>query len=283
MPLDPAKRAARPRARRRSRAALVEAVALRRARACWPTRPARSRRPTSRRPRSARAQRATPSSYRILEDRGEQDRVLGQADEAVRPRVRRAWSRSRSTSPGVRERLARRGRSPPAAAARARRRRPARVLEVSSPARCGPRCAPRCSARGRARSLPLELEAGRALRRGRMRRVRPTACSSACSRPSSRRSRLEPLAADGDRRRVRVRPIPPPAPEPPVERAGRGRAAPAEAPSGARRRLTLQAQIGIESATVRRSRHVAQWLEHHLDTVEVGGSIPPVPTIPGPD
>ena len=26
------------------------------------------------------------------------------------------------------------------------------------------------------------------------------------------------------------------------------------------------------------SRHVAQWLEHHLDTVGVGGSIPPVPT-----
>ena len=33
------------------------------------------------------------------------------------------------------------------------------------------------------------------------------------------------------------------------------------------------------AAIVHGDRHVAQWLEHHLDTVGVGGSIPPVPTM----
>ena len=47
-------------------------------------------------------------------------------------------------------------------------------------------------------------------------------------------------------------------------------------------RLTLPGEIGIAFAFLAREpldyRHVAQWLEHHLDTVGVGGSIPPVPT-----
>ena len=48
------------------------------------------------------------------------------------------------------------------------------------------------------------------------------------------------------------------------------------------RRLTRRGEIGIAFAFLAREpldyRHVAQWLEHHLDTVGVGGSIPPVPT-----
>ncbi len=43
--------------------------------------------------------------------------------------------------------------------------------------------------------------------------------------------------------------------------------------------LTWVRDIGIESASLAEFRHVAQGLERRLDTAEVGGSIPPVPTM----
>jgi hypothetical protein len=43
-------------------------------------------------------------------------------------------------------------------------------------------------------------------------------------------------------------------------------------------RLTHLRQNGIDSASLAQIRHVAQGLERRLDTAEVGGSIPPVPT-----
>ncbi len=52
------------------------------------------------------------------------------------------------------------------------------------------------------------------------------------------------------------------------------------AAAGAVARLTPGTQNGIESAKLEDLRHVAQWLERRLDTAEVGGSIPPVPTRP---
>ncbi len=47
--------------------------------------------------------------------------------------------------------------------------------------------------------------------------------------------------------------------------------------------MTRQPEIGIEFAFLAKAkyfarRHVAQGLERRLDTAEVGGSIPPVPT-----
>ncbi len=53
------------------------------------------------------------------------------------------------------------------------------------------------------------------------------------------------------------------------------------AAAGAVAHLTLGTQNGIESAKLEDLRHVAQWLERRLDTAEVGGSIPLVPTKPG--
>ena len=43
-------------------------------------------------------------------------------------------------------------------------------------------------------------------------------------------------------------------------------------------RLTRMGQNGIDSGSLADFRHVAQGLERRLDTAEVGGSNPPVPT-----
>lgn len=43
--------------------------------------------------------------------------------------------------------------------------------------------------------------------------------------------------------------------------------------------MTRVSGIGMDFGPLAGFRHVAQWLERRLDTAEVGGSTPPVPTI----
>jgi hypothetical protein len=233
VPVDPAKPPAAPR-QAALRAALVEAVSLA---ARNLVADATGKEPGPEEPPIVLE--GEPSeyavSYRVLEDRGLQDRV---SDDATRPAGREyaVVAEVQIDLDRVRERLRANGQlaADPEAAASAGPFR-LEILEVPSPAVW---TAVRTALiRAGARSvLPLELEAGRAL----VEVDAPVPADRVLERalPAELPDGLglESLPAEGDHRRVRVRPVPPPSPEAPAEAPTEPPAeappAPAESPSG---------------------------------------------------
>jgi hypothetical protein len=220
IPIDPAKPPAAPR-QAALRAALVEAVSLAARNLVFE---ATGKEPGPDEPPIAIE--GEPSeyavSYRVLEDRGLQDRV---PEGATKPSGREyaVLAEVQVDLERVRERLQATGKLGAEAATAPAGPFRLEILEVPSPAVW---TAVRTSlVRAGARSVvPLELEAGRALVEVDapipadrvLERVLPAELPDGLG--------LESLAAEGDHRRIRVRPIPPPSPEPPAEEA-------AEAPS----------------------------------------------------
>src|SRR5262249_37617218 len=165
----------------------------------------------------------------------------------------------------------------------ARARRARRGTRSGAPADAGRRGAHQLPA-ARARAADAEARPRRAVgAAGRVRaRARRARGGRRPGRPGSRR-RTDPAGPGGaprehGRRGARPR-----------DRARRVAAARAARTRAVRRKagggLTRPSEIGIAFAFLAREpldyRHVAQWLEHHLDTVGVGGLSPPGPTRTG--
>lgn len=229
VPIDPAKPPAAPR-QAALRAALVEAVSLA---ARNLVADATGKEPAPDEPPLTLA--GEPSeyavSYRVIEDRGLQDAA---PDSGTGPsgRVYAVLADVQIDIDRVRERLRAMGKLGPEAEAAPTGPFRLEILEVPSPAVW---TAVRRSlvAAGARSVVPLELEAGRALVEVDapipadrvLERVLPAELPDGLG--------LEPLAAEGDHRRIRVRPIPPPEPETPAEPLVEAPAEPAPESSGA--------------------------------------------------
>ena len=153
------------------------------------------------------------------------------------------------------------------------------VLRVTAPIR---RCSGAVRGRQRRSALPVEMEPN-SFSESRMElRVDTRDVCSRFGLAARRRThpRPPPDRADPNRgRRIECARVLDS--EAPLRRGSWGRARRSDPglEAGAAGRLTRLAEIGIDSGVLRKEfRHVAQWLERRLDTAEVGGSTPPVPT-----